>query len=323
MTRPALSFVLRPIHDHGPGCGCLFMDGRIDRTGTNMISKRFERDVVRRFQKLRGLIWQSIVGNDGLGIGKHKPAHLRDRMAHKVVLLGDEAVRPGEFVFRQSKDKVAGFMGWLREQERQQVLGVTTGTNMEAAADNAWSNLYIKNAYQKGINDAGQKLRAAGADVAGSWTEYAMTRPIHADRVGLAYTRTFSELQGITETMDKQISRLLAEGLANGANPVTIARAITGRVDKIGIVRARTLARTEVINAHAQATLNGFEEAGIDGVDVEAEWLTAVDACPLCEDAAVGGPYSIPEARGLIPLHPNCRCAWAPKVINGTGIELR
>lgn len=318
----SLSFVLRPEHEHKAGCGCYFADARVDRTGTSHISKRFERDAVRRFQKIRNLIWQSIVTNDAFGLSHAKPKVARDRMPARIAV-SDDAVRPGEFVFRQSKDKVTGFMRWLKEQERKEILGVREGANLESAAEKAWSNLYIANAYQKGITDAGEKLRDAGADVAGSWVEEAFTRPIHADRVGLAYTRTFSELQGITEAMDKAISRELATGLANGANPVQIAREISKKVDSIGIVRARTLARTEVINAHAQATLNGFEEAGIEGVEVEAEWLTAEDACPLCEAAAAGGTYTIAEARGLIPLHPNCRCAWAPKVINGTGIELR
>ena len=78
-----------------------------------------------------------------------------------------------------------------------------------------------------------------------------------------------------------------------------------------------------MIATHAEAGLNSYEEAGVEGVDVEAEWLTAADACPLCVEAADKGTYTLGEARGLIPLHPNCRCSWAPKVVNGTGIELR
>lgn len=42
--------------------------------------------------------------------------------------------------------------------------------------------------------------------------------------------------------------------------------------------------------------------------------LTAGDdkVCPTCEDIAEGGPYLIDEARGLIPAHPSCRCAFDP-----------
>lgn len=36
------------------------------------------------------------------------------------------------------------------------------------------------------------------------------------------------------------------------------------------------------------------------------------DVCPICEDIADNGPYSINEARSLIPAHPHCRCAFVP-----------
>lgn len=34
--------------------------------------------------------------------------------------------------------------------------------------------------------------------------------------------------------------------------------------------------------------------------------------CPVCEDIAQEGPYTIDAARGLIPAHPSCRCAFVP-----------
>lgn len=42
--------------------------------------------------------------------------------------------------------------------------------------------------------------------------------------------------------------------------------------------------------------------------------LTAGDdkVCQTCEDIAADGPYELDEARGLIPAHPNCRCAFIP-----------
>jgi hypothetical protein len=42
--------------------------------------------------------------------------------------------------------------------------------------------------------------------------------------------------------------------------------------------------------------------------------LTAGDdlVCQVCEDISEEGPYSLDEAQGLIPAHPNCRCAFVP-----------
>jgi len=42
--------------------------------------------------------------------------------------------------------------------------------------------------------------------------------------------------------------------------------------------------------------------------------LTAGDdrVCQDCEDIASDGPYELSQAQGLIPSHPNCRCAFIP-----------
>jgi hypothetical protein len=42
--------------------------------------------------------------------------------------------------------------------------------------------------------------------------------------------------------------------------------------------------------------------------------LTAGDdrVCDVCDDIAAEGPYSLDEAQGLIPAHPNCRCVFVP-----------
>jgi len=308
---------------HDTGCACPIHDGKgRDPSGTSTISRRFAADVTRRFRALQTLVIQSLVRNDALGLKKPILGFDSKNPQPIVQVTRDRALDPNRYAFARSSEKVSGFMGWLREQERQGILGVMEGTQMEYAAETAWTNVYISAAYQKGINDAGRKLRAEGAKMAATWTENAFTRPIHADRAGLAFSRTFTELEGITDTMDQQISRVLAQGLSEGLNPMQIARNINNRIEKIGITRARMLARTEVINAHANATLNSFQEAGIEGVDVETELLITLGACEECEAIAEEGPYTLDEARGLIPAHPNCRCAWAPKVVNGTGIEL-
>jgi SPP1 gp7 family putative phage head morphogenesis protein len=124
--------------------------------------------------------------------------------------------------------------------------------------------------------------------------------------------------------MDKQISRTLANGLAEGRGPMEIARSLVDRVEKIGVTRARMLARTETIASHAQASLNTYEEAGLEGVQVEAEFATAQDnkVCPECQ-ALEGRTFTMQEAQGVIPVHPNCRCAWLPVVANPREVNLR
>ena len=285
-------------------CGSIHTNAaqRYDPTMTTTLRQQFEREAAKRFRWLKGRINEEVIRQDGFGLKTNR----------------------GAFDFPRSADKVSAFMAWLQTQANAGILEVRQGEPLSRAAERAWSNVYVRSAYQKGMAQSASKLRAEGVDVAPEWVGNAFSRPFHVDRVGLAYTRTFEDLKGITDTMSSQIGRALAEGLASGKGPVDIARAMNNRVDKIGITRARMLARTETIRAHAEASLNSYQEAGILGVGVEAEWRTAQDekVCAECDAAANGGPYTIEQARGMIPLHPNCRCAWVPQVINPRDVRL-
>jgi SPP1 gp7 family putative phage head morphogenesis protein len=102
-----------------------------------------------------------------------------------------------------------------------------------------------------------------------------------------------------------------------------LSRTLAERVD-VGIKRARVLTRTEVISAHAEATLNSYTEAGLEGVEIDAEFSSTDDnkRCPKCADLE-RRVYTIAEARGVIPVHPNCRCAFVPVVRDPSGVVLR
>jgi SPP1 gp7 family putative phage head morphogenesis protein len=257
------------------------------------VRQGFEAEVKRRFRELMRRIQEEVVKEDGFGL----------------------VTNAGRFDFPRSADKVNAFMRWLNAAIGQGILEVIQGVPIAASASNAWTSTYVETAYQKGVAAASGNLRKGGVDVADRWISTAFNRPLHADRLGLIFTRTYDQLKGITDTMASQISRVLAQGLAEGRSPLDIARQMRDRVNRIGITRARVLARTEVINAHAEATLNTYTEAGIEDVEVEAEFLTAGDdrVCPQCE-ALEGNIYSIDDAHGIIPVHPNCRCAWRPVV---------
>lgn len=274
---------------------------RTDPTRTTTLRRQFMGEASRRFRRLKGRINKVIVEEDGFGLKTNQ-----------------------RFAFERSDQKVEAFMSWLRDAQRDEILTVREGTPQARAARQAWTSTYIETAYQKGVSQAAGQMRKGGVEVDQRWIDAAFNRPIHADRVGLAYIRAYDQLEGITQAMDQQISRELAQGIAEGLNPETIASRINGRVDAIGRTRARMMARTEVISAHAEANLNAYEEAGIQGVEAKAEFSTAGDdrVCPECE-ALEGTVYSMSEARGIIPVHPNCRCTWLPVIENGSGIELR
>jgi len=302
---------------------------RHDPSGTSGIRRRYEADLIRRFKRLRALIYEAVVKNDVLGQGVsaqmfqksfgRDAAMIRDAVPGRQPGMSprsniDNPYR-GRYQFSSSADKIDGFMAWLKQMQAEGILEIQIGTPLTQAAGTAWQNVYIESAYRKGVADAAGRLRESGARVEGSWVTAAFDRPIHADRVALAYSRAFSDLAGVTDAMDAQISRVLAQGLSEGRGPMYIARQMVNRVDKIGIARARIIARTEVIRAHAEATLNSYTEAKVEGVNVMAEFSTSLDnaVCPECA-ALEGKEYTMEQARGLIPVHPRCRCAYLPVV---------
>lgn len=273
---------------------------RYDPTRTTTLRKQFERDLAKRFRRIKKAIRELLVDQDGLDLRVN-------------------------YAFPRSVDKTTAFMEWLRQQQAANILELRPGVPMSRAAEAAWTSTYVRSAYSRGMAGSAARLRKEGVEVADDWVVQAFTRPFHADRVGLAYTRVFEELQGITAEMDRQISRVLADGIVRGDGARDIARAINDRVQRIGITRARMLARTEVIRAYGEAALNTYEEAGVMGVGVQAEFLTAQDdaVCEECESLAQRGPYSLEQARGMIPVHPNCRCAYVPVVEEANRVRLR
>ena len=284
---------------------------QFDPTRTLTLRKAFVADIDRRFNALKRLIKTSMVDNDCFGLVT--PATPFSALA---------AATPGQFRFDRSAAKVEGFMAWLHEQEKAGLLELVQKSRIGAPVEALWANIYIDTAYQRGIRRGREELRKQGVDIPTFGDKQlrdpviaAFNQPIHADRVGLIYSRVYSDLKGITSAMDTQISRVLAQGLAEGRNPREIARVINDRVDAIGIVRARALARTEVIRAHHAANVQEYRNAGIEGVTVMAEWSTAgFKVCPVCIDFAKKGPYTLDEIEFEIPKHPNCRCVAIPIV---------
>ena len=220
----------------------------------------------------------------------------------------------GAFDFPSDEQKVRAFMEWLEEQVDRGILE-THLVDREVAAAAQWQNVYLRSAYEKGVTHADAALVDAGVIPPSQTVEAVFRVPQHADAAGLIYTRSYRELRGVTEAMGQEISRVLAEGITQGQNPRRMATAINDRVDKVGLHRARLIARTETVRAHNEGALNRYADVRdrIEGVRALVEFTTAGDdrVCPECS-ALEGSVWDVDSARGEIPVHPNCRCAWLP-----------
>lgn len=228
------------------------------------------------------------------------------------------------WAFHTDPQKVEAFQGWLKTQVDAEILAA------QQAVEQGYWQAYVEEGYRKGAGRAFDDTNKARRAVAGSTEQMAFyegskeqflasafAQPVAIDKVKLLAGRVFTELKGVTEDMSTKITRNLTDGLVQGMNPREIAR----RMIKDGIgtkvrgiqSRALTIARTEVIRAHAEGQLDAMERMGVTKVGVMVEWSTAGDdrVCPACEELN-GVVLDIKEARGIIPRHPNCRCAHIP-----------
>ncbi|MCP4475399.1 MAG: hypothetical protein GY821_12705 [Gammaproteobacteria bacterium] len=286
---------------------------KIDPTRTLSTRKRFVSKMNKRFALLKKAVFDYI-GMDGEPLTKRDFNFFFSLTANAT---------SAQWRSKYDPNKIPDFMGWLEEQNDKFILSKGgSGIEVFSFSGKNWTDAHIRSAYQKGVVRAQTELRKAGADIPSfvdqpSGLSGIFNAPFHNDRVRLAFTQTFEGLKGITKAMDASISRMLAQGMAEGRSPREIAKSIAGvggEINKIGLNRARTLARTEVIRAHHNANINELERAGIVNVKVKAEWATSgFNVCPIC-DALEGTIFNLDQIRALIPAHPNCRCIALPIV---------
>lgn len=223
-----------------------------------------------------------------------------------------------KFQFLSTSAQQQAFLAWLKKQVQFRIMG-----NTVEQIEKAWWTQYAEAGYRQGagraFDDVQQKATGkagVGDFYQGSKDEFLRSsfgRPVQVERIKILASRTYQDLVGINEAMATGISRSLLDGLVRGDNPRTIADDIEENVEGIGAYRAETIARTEIIRAHAEGQLDALEAMGVEQVGVMVEWSTAGDdrVCSLCEELE-GVVLKLSEAHNKIPFHPNCRCSFLP-----------
>ncbi|MHA2067997.1 MAG: phage minor head protein [Candidatus Thorarchaeota archaeon] len=307
----------------------------VDPTRTTSLRNAFARDMKRRFKELTKAIRIGVVDEDAFGLGLAGAPY-------RVMVQQVNTPGEGAFAFPRSVDKISSFMRWLETQVENGILTTGEFDQVGVGIEGAWTNRYILDSYKRGMLRARQEMKKQGANIPAidPSTQFiaGFGMPLHIDRLGVLYTRVFSELKGITATMDQIISRILTQGIADGDNPRLLARKLVAAIDGTGAGelgldisyihprtgqevnyfiparrRAEIMARTEIIRAHHQAMIQEYMNWGVEGVTILAEWKTAGDhrVCERCE-AHEGETFTLEVAMNMIPLHPQCRCLALP-----------
>lgn len=292
-----------------------------DPTHTTGIRNAFAANMKRRFNELAVTVKTAVVIEDCFGL-KERPH------TFQMSTPGYEA-----FNFARSPEKMKAFMDWLQKQVDAGIIEIKNWQQIGSGVESAWTNIYIADSYKRAVIRARYELIRKGFQVPSvedsGGINVIMMSPFHVDALGLLFSRVFSDLKGITAAMDMEISRILAQGLADGDGAMLLARKLVATINGTGMGdlaltdtlgrfipamrRAVLLARTEIIRAYAEATLQEFRNWGVEGVTALAEFQTAGDdrVCPICSSLQ-GRVYTLEEASGVIPVHPLCRCCWLP-----------
>ena len=274
---------------------------KTDPSRTGLLRRRFEAEITRRFNVLRRKIVQLVVDEDSFGLAKARPFNSGLAMNER-------------WQFMMDSGKLSAFQSWMAAEMQDVITSDPTTT-----ADDWWAK-YVQEGYRKGAGRAFDDVRKPVLSekpdfYQGTRQEFlqsAFGRPEHIEKVKLLASRVFTDLQNVTKDLETKMTRVLVDGLSQGLNPRDIARNLLKTTD-LSKTRAKTIARTEIIRAHAEGQLDSLERLGVEEVGVMVEWSTAGDrrVCPLCVPLD-GTVLKISEARGIIPRHPNCRCTWIP-----------
>lgn len=277
---------------------------RGDPTRTLSISRRWVAEINRRVRKLNKEVTNFISTLDVFG--------LDERKRPPVFLV--QNIEPRAYEFVTDADKLPIFRDWFKKQVDEGVLGIGS---FPAFSDQQkpWQVRYVDSAYKKGITNAYLSSKEAklaselgvGEQTAENFLRSSFLLPETVAKVRFLATRSYEQLKGFTDAMAQQTNFILAQGIADGHGARTIAKQMTEKISGLTKQRAHAIARTEVINAHANGQLDTFQQLGVEELGVKAEWVTAGDdrVCPDCfaQEAQI---FTIEEARGLIPFHPNC-----------------
>lgn len=116
-------------------------------------------------------------------------------------------------------------------------------------------------------------------------------------------------LEKVTAEIVEKIRQLIADGVIKEKTLWDMMEDIYKASD-VGITRARTIARTEIMAGVNEGIKDRYKAAGVE----KGEWLAAADdiVCPDCED--LDGKQFPLDSFPDCPGHPQCRCSILPVI---------
>ena len=217
-----------------------------------------------------------------------------------------EITTNSRWAFESSQSKVDSFEDWLKAKLSE----VLDEKDIHSKTD--WWQIYIERAYKFGAARAFDQINKKKVPPTEGFlgAKQFFMGSFPKERLKLLIARTYKGIQGLTDSMRNQLTQELTDGMLQGLTYKQIGERLDQKLN-IGLNRAKTIARTEIVRAQAEGQLAAIKALGIEQIGIQVEFNTARKPCPKCQKYNKR-ILSIKEAEGLIPLHPNCRCAFIP-----------
>lgn len=253
-------------------CKCCVGDKRavvVDPTGTYRLRSKFRSAMGHRWNQLRVLTTQMITKQDLLAL---KSGGLMNVNAPAITHAGS---------------KIDVFQRWFDLALQNAVL----------QKDGSFMRPFLTEAYNAGTQFGQMQAK---------------TQKVHllsGHRVEALQSLARVELEGIIEAVSQQAIRIVANGLLTDARPMAIARQVLNVIETVGRNRSNAMIELLVVRAHAEASLDIYEAAGLKAVGLipesraQAKVVTDAKAQQKAphkaKDAKLTGPGS--RSRGGVP----------------------
>jgi SPP1 gp7 family putative phage head morphogenesis protein len=298
----------------GATCQTANATGSGDPTNTRSLRRGFIAELKRRMRSIRGDVRRSIGSkNDALRLSEAASAPVANEERESFSATSREA-------------KLTQFTSWLRGLLEDNLVDIVAPGRVSRGEN--WTAEFVRKAYLQGWDQATGNLFQRGVSVRNPDTDDILQLPTPRSQLQDLYQTVFEALRDVAHEEARTIRSELARGLIDGDNPREMAGRLNEKLESITRNRLATIARTTIIDSHSTATLDRYEDAGVDVVS-HGEWTTAGDdrVCSICE-ALEGKLFTIQEMRDATftlpgvdfdiqlrpPAHPNGRCVILPVI---------
>lgn len=219
------------------------------------------------------------------------------------------------------KDIVSELTDWeYLQQQGQEILKPATLSTMQTGGGESYKLFQVRAAFSVLNPEAVKAAEKFTADLVrqvNSETKKGIRTFISAGiKEGKAMDKIARELRPLVGLTQNQTQSIMNYRTLLGdkekfpkLTSADIDRKVQRYADKTHRRRAQTISRTETARAQTIGYVQGMEDLGVE----QLEFSASSGCCDECA-AMNGEKYSISEAKGIIPVHPNCRCALLPVV---------